>query len=65
MSPLKKHNKEENSGVLMKTEKKIELLNWYETSAEKAINIKTVPYMGIEPVKDLIEKVLKDGGRVL
>lgn len=49
----------------MKTEKKIELLNWYETSTEKAINMKTVPYMGIEPVKDLIEKVLKDGGRVL
>jgi len=49
----------------MKTEKKIELLNWYETSAEKAINMKTVPYMGIGPVKDLVEKVLKEGGRVL
>ncbi|MFH5836285.1 hypothetical protein ACHAL6_09435 [Proteiniclasticum sp. C24MP] len=49
----------------MKTEKRMQLLNWYEASQEKAINMKTVPYMGIEPVKDLVEKVLKENGRVL
>lgn len=49
----------------MKTEKRMQLFSWYETSQEKAINMKTVPYMGIEPVKDLVEKVLKENGRVL
>lgn len=49
----------------MKTEKRMQLFSWYETSQEKAINMKTVPYMGIEPVRDLVEKVLKENGRVL
>lgn len=49
----------------MKTEKRMQLFSWYETSQEKAINMKTVPYMGIEPVRDLVEKVLKEHGRVL
>ncbi|NCC78143.1 MAG: hypothetical protein EOM07_00885 [Clostridia bacterium] len=49
----------------MKTEKRMQLFSWYETSQEKAINVKTVPYMGIEPVRDLVEKVLKENGRVL
>ncbi|WP_312651195.1 hypothetical protein [Proteiniclasticum sp.] len=49
----------------MKTEKIKQLMNWYDTSMDKAINMKTVPYMGIEPVKDLVKKILYDGGRVL
>ena len=49
----------------MKTEKRMQLFSWYETSQEKAINMKTVPYRGIEPVRDLVEKVLKENGRVL
>ncbi len=49
----------------MKTEKIKQLMNWYDTSLDKAINMKTVPYMGIEPVKDLVKKVLYEGGRVL
>lgn len=49
----------------MKTEKKQQLMNWYEDSPDKAINIKTVPYMGVEPIRDLVKKVLFEGGRVL
>lgn len=49
----------------MKSEKRMQLLHWYETSKDKAINMKTVPYMGIEPVKELVAKVLQEDGRVL
>lgn len=49
----------------MKVEKKQQLLRWYMEGEQKAINIKTVPYMGIEPLKELVNKVLYDGGRVL
>ena len=49
----------------MKVDKKRQLFHWYMEGEQKAINIKTVPYMGIEPLKELVNKVLYDGGRVL
>lgn len=49
----------------MKLEKKEQLFHWYEQGEQKAINIKTVPYMGISPIEDLVKKVLYEGGRVL
>ncbi len=41
------------------------LKNWYENSVDKAINIKTVPYRGIAPFKDLVIDILEKEGRVL
>lgn len=49
----------------MKLEKKRQLFEWYEESEQKALNVKTVPYMGIEPLVDLVKKVLYKGQRVL
>ena len=31
-----------------------ELMNWYDNSSVKAINLVSVPYRGIEPLKDLL-----------
>lgn len=41
------------------------LKEWYEKSQFKALNLVTVPYMGIEPVRDLCEAVIESGGRLL
>lgn len=37
-----------------------ELMNWYDNSSIKAINVVSVPYRGIEPLKDLLIRL---GGR--
>ena len=49
----------------MKTAKKQAIIDWYVNSSDKAINIKTVPYRGIEPILDLVVKVLDEKGKVL
>ncbi len=39
--------------------------NWYDLSKDKAVNVQTVPYRGIEPFKNLVLEILKEEGRVL
>lgn len=34
-----------------------ELMNWYDNSAIKAINIVSVPYRGVEPIEDLLDRL--------
>lgn len=51
--------------INMKAEKVRQLFQWYEESDQKSINVKTVPYMGIAPIQDLVNKILYDGGKVL
>lgn len=41
------------------------LKEWYEKSLNKALNLVTVPYMGIGPVRELCESVLESDGRLL
>lgn len=41
------------------------LIEWYEKSSSKALNLVAVPYMGVEPVRELCEAVLKLNGRLL
>lgn len=41
------------------------LIEWYESSSGKAMNLVAVPYMGLEPVRELCETVLESKGRLL
>lgn len=41
------------------------ILTWYENAAKKTLNIKTVPYRGVEPLVEVSRKALSDGGRIL
>lgn len=49
----------------MLKEKFEQLETWYDHSVEKTINIKTVPYRGVAPFLELVDKVLRAGGKVL
>lgn len=37
-----------------------ELINWYENSTTKAINVVSVPYRGLEPLTGLLERIAGD-----
>lgn len=41
------------------------LKEWFQRSKSKALNLVAVPYMGIEPVREICESVLESDGRVL
>ena len=49
----------------MKIKKKEEIIDWYVNSPDKSLNIKTVPYRGVEPILDLTAMVLQKKGKVL
>lgn len=49
----------------MKKNYAAKLKNWYENSEDKALNIKTVPYRGIEPFRGLVMEILEKKGKVL
>jgi late competence protein required for DNA uptake (superfamily II DNA/RNA helicase) len=41
------------------------ILTWYENSSKKTLNIKTVPYRGVEPLVEVSKKSVSEGGRIL
>lgn len=41
------------------------LMEWYAHSPNKAINIITVPYRGVDPLLELVESVMAQGDKVL